>query len=135
MAKRAPKVVEAAFCMVEDLSGNGARVQDAMFAALQRAQAQGVSDPETIKARMLAARDGVTDPIRTRAVDAAVRRTLSAWAITCPPRTLASEWERALPEEIVAVVQANFVALNGASDHERSRVYARDAGRHGGVPA
>lgn len=35
------------------------RVEQAMFAALQKAQAEGLTDPEAIKARMLAARDAI----------------------------------------------------------------------------
>jgi len=127
-------VVEATFCMVDDRSGRGDAIQDAMFSALQRAQAEGVTDPDTLRARMLAAKDGVVDPARATRIDAAVKRTLEAWAVTCPVKTLARQWEHDLPAEIVGVAQANFLALGGAADSERSRVYGRDAERHGGVP-
>jgi hypothetical protein len=55
--------VEAAFVMVGPMSGEmtqqDKRVEQAMFVELQRAQAEGVTDPETIKQRMFAARDAV----------------------------------------------------------------------------
>jgi len=56
-------IVESAFVMVGPMSGQmtpqDKRVEQAMFAALQKAQAEGLTDPEAIKARMLAARDAI----------------------------------------------------------------------------
>jgi hypothetical protein len=56
-------VVEAAFVMVGPLSGEMTPqdrvIEQAMLAELQRAQAEGVTDPAAIKARMFAARDAV----------------------------------------------------------------------------
>lgn len=57
-------VVEAAFVMVAPLAGEmtlqDKRVEQVMLDALQQAQAEGVTDSEAIKARILAARDAVT---------------------------------------------------------------------------
>jgi hypothetical protein len=57
-------ITEAAFVMVGPMSAEmtpqDKLVEQAMFAALQKAQAEGVTDPEAIKARMFAARDAIT---------------------------------------------------------------------------
>lgn len=132
--KITPKVVEATFCMVDDLSGRGAAVQNAMFAALQAAQAEGVTDPDTLRATMLAARDMVVSG-RPSMIDAAVKRAAEGWAVICSPRALLRQWLVDLPEGVMGVIQANFLAISGAPDSERSRVYAHGADKHGGVPA
>ena len=59
-----PDVTEATFVMVADLTisdDKKKRVEDALIAAITEAQAEGVTDPDVIRARMLAARDALRD--------------------------------------------------------------------------
>jgi hypothetical protein len=55
-------VVEAVFVMAGPLGAqtpHSKRVEAAMLAAVQKAQAEGLTDPDEIRARMMAARDAV----------------------------------------------------------------------------